>query len=332
MSVEYKDYYKILGVSKTAGKEEISKAFKKLARKYHPDLNQNDAKAETKFKEVNEAYEVLKDDEKRRLYDQLGPDWQHGQNFQRPPGYENVHFSFGGGGSGFSDFFETLFGGGLGGMRFGQGGGSPFNAGSFGGGSCGGGFGQGFSGGFGQQAQKGQDVEASVTLSLEEAYNGGRKAISLQVSDGSARSLEVNIPAGIKQGGRIRLAGQGSPGFGGGPNGDLFLRVTITHARHFKLENNDIIYDLALAPWEAVLGVKTRIPTMSGEVDLTIAPGTGSGRRLRIKGRGLGSGKDKGDQYVEISIKVPKDLTDEERELWKALQEKSGFNAREGAK
>lgn len=324
MSVEYKDYYKLLGVSKTASKEELSKAFKKLARKYHPDLNKDDKKAEERFKEINEAYEVLKDDEKRRLYDQLGPDWKN-QNFQRPQGYENMHFSFGGtgGGSGFSDFFEAVFGG-MGGR--GPGGGAPF-------GDAGGGGFSGFEGfgGFGQRAnapRKGQDIDVPVRLSLEEAYKGGKKTVTLQNPHGGTRSLEVNIPAGIKPGGRIRLSGQGGQGANGGPDGDLYLRATILPSDKFTLENSDVIYDLALAPWEAALGTTVRVPTLSGEVDIAVAAGTDSGKKLRLKGKGLGTGKDKGDQFIRINIAVPNNLDDEEKALWKQLRDKSSFNPR----
>ncbi len=331
MSVEYKDYYKILGISKSASKEDISKAYKKLARKYHPDLNQGDKKAEEKFKEVNEAHEVLKDPEKRRLYDQLGPNWQHGQNFQRPPGFENAHFTFGGPGgarfegSGFSDFFETLFGGGgafsAGGTTFGAGGnpfggaGNPFEGGAFGGSQF-------------SRPRKGRDVEAALSLTLEEAFHGGKKSLTLQGSQGQPpRAFEVNIPAGVKNGARVRLAGQGDPG-AGGPAGDMFLKVNILPHPQFTLDDTDIIYDLRLAPWEAVLGCKARIPTLSGAVELSIAPGTGSGKKLRLRGRGMGSGASKGDQIVRVGIAVPETLTDEEKSLWEKLRSISGFTAR----
>lgn len=279
MSVEYKDYYKILGVNKSASQDEISKAYKKLARKHHPDLNQGDKKAEERFKEVNEAHEVLKDPEKRKMYDQLGPNWQHGQNFQRPPGFENMHFSFGGSGadfsgSGFSDFFETLFGGG--GRGFGNAG---FGGASSFGGSSASGFGDAGFGGFSAQSRKGRDVEAGLTLTLEEAYHGGKKPITLSGAPGNApRSLEVNIPAGVKNGARIRLAGQGDPGLGG-QAGDLYLKVAIQPHHDFSLDDADVIYDLHLAPWDAVLGRKVTVPTLSGKVELNIAPGTGSGKK-----------------------------------------------------
>ncbi|MBT8762315.1 J domain-containing protein [Desulfohalobiaceae bacterium Ax17] len=321
--MEYKDYYKILGVDKNASKEEISKAFKKLAKKYHPDLNPDNPEAESKFKEINEAYEVLKDPEKRKLYDSLGPNWQHGQNFQPPPGYENIRFEFGGQGAdfdlgGFSEFFKAFFGGA--GADFGSG--SGFRQTSF----TGGGF-----------AARGQDAEATIELTLEEAYRGGQKSISLQEQvvgpDGVPRlqrkTLQVNIPAGIKDGSKIRLAGQGSPGLGGGPAGDLYLKVKILPHTQFKLDGNNVIYDLPLAPWEAVLGARVRVPTLEGQVELRIPPGISSGQKLRIKGKGLGRGARKGDQLVRIVIKSPKSLSPREKELWEKLARESNFNPRQ---
>jgi curved DNA-binding protein len=313
--LEYKDYYNLLGVAKGAGQEEISKAFKKLARKYHPDLNPNDPAAEGKFKEINEAYEVLKDPEKRKLYDSFGPNWKEGQNFQPPPGYENSHFRSGGfGGEGFSDFFETIFGqaGGGGGARFG---GDPFGR---------------------PMRRKGHDAEVRLTLTMEEAYRGGPKTITLQEqvrgADGmphlQSKTLEVNIPAGVKDGAKIRLSGQGSPGSGGGPAGDLLLQVSITEHPLFRLEGVNVIYDLRLAPWEAVLGCSLRIPTLDGPVDMNIPAGLSSGQKLRLTGKGLGKGESQGDQFVRIVIRSPKTLSDRERELWDELSEISSFQAR----
>ena len=329
MSVEYKDYYKILGVGKSASQEEIGKAYKKLARKHHPDLNQGDKKAEEKFKEINEAHEVLKDPEKRKMYDQLGSNWQHGQNFQRPPGFENMHFDFGGSGAnfgsgGFSDFFETLFG------REGQG----FSSTGFGGGGSSYGgtpFGNVNFGGFSQQPRKGRDVEANLSLTLEEAFHGGKKAITLSgAPGGSPRSLEVSIPAGVKNGARIRLSGQGDPGASGGQAGDMYLKIAIQPHPSFSLDDADVLYDLHLAPWDAALGAKVTVPTLSGKVELTIAPGTGSGKKLRLRGKGLGSGKNKGDQFVRIAVDVPEPATPEAKELWEKLRAISGRKAGNG--
>jgi curved DNA-binding protein len=320
MAVEYKDYYKLLEVSRDASQDDISRAFKKLARKYHPDLNPGDPHAEAKFKEINEAYEVLKDPEKRKLYDSLGPHWKDGQNFQPPPGFENIRFHTSGSGFGssrFSDFFEMFFG-------------SPgFDVGagtfSFHGGS----------GGFSGRHMRGQDTEMNLVLSLEEAYRGGPKTISLTERllgpDGRphmhTRTLNVQIPAGVKDGAKIRLVGQGEPGLGG-PAGDLYLRVEIAPHPLFKVAGNDVVYDLRLAPWEAVLGTTVRVPTLGGEVELKIPPGVSSGQKIRIPGRGLGSSGQRGDQLVRMVIRSPKNLTDQERRLWQELARISSFAAR----
>ena len=320
--MEYKDYYKLLGVSRTASKDEVSKAFKKLARKYHPDLNPNDAAAEARFKEINEAYEVLKDEKKRKLYDQFGADWEHGQNFQPPPGYGGAgRGGFSAGGADFSDFFETIFGGG-----------------ASGGGSFRGGFQQsGFGGGFQSRPRRGSDSEAVYELTLEEAYKGGAKSITLQEQvagpDGiprmTTKTLEVRVPAGVKDGQRIRLAGQGNPGLNGGEKGDLYLRIKLAPHPRFKVNDNDVILDLPLAPWEAVLGVSLRVPTLDGAVEMKIPPGIGSGKKLRVKGKGLGGAAKRGDQYVRIMVQVPDLLSDEERSQWEELQDISTYNPRD---
>lgn len=329
MSVSFKDYYQLLGVSKTASQDELSKAFKKKARKFHPDLNPDNPDAEKNFKEVNEAYEVLKDPEKRKLYDSLGPNWQHGQNFQPPPGFTQGRYNFSQGGGpqfdsggfgGFSDFFETIFGGQFRGSQGFQG--DPFSG-----------------GGFGPRQAKGRDVDASLELPLEEAYVGGPKTITFQEQvagpDGITRmqtkSLQVNIPAGIKNGSRIRLAGQGSPGMRGGQVGDLYLKIKILPHPHFKLEGNSIVYDLLLAPWEAALGTKVRVPTLDGAVEMTLPSGVNSGRKLRLRGKGLGKSADKGDQLVRIMIATPAPLTDNQRKLWEELAKASNFHPRQDA-
>ncbi|MFO7801406.1 MAG: DnaJ C-terminal domain-containing protein [Desulfovermiculus sp.] len=338
MSVAYKDYYETLGVSRDASQEEISKAFKKLARKYHPDLNANDQEAEKKFKEVNEAYEVLKDPDKRQRYDQLGADWEHGQNFEPPPGYENVRFTFGGQGggaqfgSGFSDFFETIFG-----DLFGEAGGSgrrfQRTQGGFGG------AGGPFAGpGFSQRdfGGKGQNAESTLELSLEEAYRGGHKKITLQEQavDQNGRpqvhnrTLDVNIPPGVVDGSKIRLSGQGSPGRGGGASGDLFLKVKLLPHSQFRVDGHNIIYELPVAPWEAALGTTVSVPTLEGSVDMKIPAGTSGGQKLRLRGKGLGRGGKKGDQLVQVTIKVPKQLSEKEKELFEQLAAESRFQPR----
>ena len=338
MSVEFKDYYKILGVPKTASQDELSKAFKKLARKHHPDLNPDEPEAEQKFKECNEAYEVLKDPEKRKLYDSLGPNWQHGQNFQRPPGFENAHFNFGGAGGqqfdagSFSDFFETVFGGGFGPGGGGGGGRSRFER----GGSFGDMGGFGGAGGFSRGPVRGSDANATLELTLEEAYRGGAKGITLQEQtigpDGAPRlgtkTLNVNIPAGVREGGKIRLSGQGNPGRAGGRAGDLYLKVKILPHALFKLEEGNVILDLPLAPWEAALGAKVRVPTLDGAVEMTIPAGSSSGRKMRLAGKGLGGQGKRGDQFVRIMVQVPPSASDAQRELWEQLAASSDFSPR----
>ncbi len=321
MSVSYKDYYQLLGVDRKATKDEISKAFKKLARTYHPDLNPGDTKAEEKFKELNEAYEVLKDPEKRRMYDQLGHNWQHGQQFNAGGfGGQGFGGGFGGGSGGdFSDFFEAIFG------QAARGGGQGFGGG-FGGAQ--GGFGADPFGGFQRRPSKGKDIQAEITITLEDALKGNRRSITLSGAQGK-RDLEVNIPAGSKEGSKLRLTGQGEPSPSGGASGDLFLRIKfMTHAL-FSVDGNDISYDLPLTPWEAALGVKARIPTLEGEIEMNIPAGTSSGRRFRLRGRGLGKEGARGDQMVRAMIRVPESLSDEERALFEQLAAVSSFTVRE---
>lgn len=318
MAVSYKDYYKLLGVERAAKVEDISKAYKKLARKYHPDLNPGDKQAEEKFKEINEAYEVLKDPEKRKLYDQLGPNWQHGQQFQGEPGFENVHFTFNGksfDGSGFSDFFETLFGGAASGGFGGQSGGRGAN------------FGPDPFGGFSARQRRGRDVEAELPLGLEEALRGGRRTVTLQMPQGP-KTLEVNVPAGIREGAKLRLAGQGDPAPGGGTPGDLFLRVRYLPHPEFKVDGDNLQCDVSLAPWEAVLGAKVEVPTLEGRVEMNIPAGSSSGRKFRLRGKGLGSDAKRGDLLIRVMIKAPAQLNDAERDLWQKLAETSAFKAR----
>lgn len=310
MGVEYKDYYKLLEISRNATDEEIRKSYKKLARKYHPDLNPDNKQAEASFKDINEAYEVLKDPEKRKLYDQLGPNWQQGAQF----GGQNFgggggSFNFGGSGGNFSDFFETIFGG-MGGTQ---------------------GFGADPLGGFGSRTRRGRDVESDLALTLEESVQGGTKTVTLNTSSGH-KSLEVKIPAGVKDGARIRLSGQGeaAPAYGGkqGQPGDLYLKVKYRSHPNFAVDGNNIIHELPLAPWEAALGVKVQVPTLDGKVELNIPGGTSSGKKLRLRGKGLGSGSDKGDEMVQISIKTPAQISDEEKKLWEQLAELSTFDPR----
>lgn len=327
MSVKYKDYYELLGVKRDASQEDISRAFKKLARKYHPDLNPGDKSAEEKFKEINEAYEVLKDPEKRKLYDSLGPNWKQGQDFQPPPGFENIHFGYRthgggrGGGFDFSDFFETIFGGGGFQQARGGGGFEGFQGGAFGG-----------FGGRAARPRRGQDAEAEIELTLEEAFRGGSKSVTITDHGPGGmpvpRTLSVNIPAGIKAGQRIRLSGQGGPGMAGGPAGDLYLRVKLAPHPLFKVEEGNIVLDLPLAPWEAALGATVNVPTLDGQVELKVPAGMGSGRKMRLQGKGLGPAGRRGDMFVRIMVQVPRADSEEVRRLWSELESRTGFKAR----
>ncbi len=309
MAVSYQDYYKLLGVDRGAKTEDISRAYKKLARKYHPDLNPGDKEDEEKFKQINEAHEVLKDPEKRKLYDQLGPDWQQGQQFSgNNQGFENMHFNFNGhdmGGSDFSDFFETLFGG-------------RGRAGGFGGDAF---------GGFSQRPRRGGDVEAEYPLTLEEVMQGGKRTVTLDMA-GGPRTLEVNVPAGIRDGAKLRLSGQGNPSPNGGQPGDLFLRIRYMPNAHFRVDGDNLNSDLVLAPWEAVLGATVEVPTLDGHVELKIPAGTSSGRKFRLRGKGMGTQAKRGDLLIKIMIDVPSSITDKERELWTELSKISTYRAR----
>ncbi|MEM7586465.1 MAG: DnaJ C-terminal domain-containing protein [Acidobacteriota bacterium] len=306
--MEYKDYYQTLGVKKNASADEIQKAYRKLARKYHPDVNRS-PKAEERFKEITESYEVLKDPEKRRTYDRFGKDWK---NFQGaggsgfPPG-----FDFGGtGASGFSSFFESLFGGG--GFSGGARGGNPFGGDPF---------------GRGNMRTKGPDQEAQLVLSVEEAARGGGREISIaDPTTGEAKTLSLNIPAGVRPGQKIRLAGRGGSGLAGGPSGDLFLNVEVQSNGRFRLEGTDLHTDLKLSPWHAALGTDAEVATLESAVRVKVPAGTSSGRKIRLRGRGFPNPKGSpGDLYAEIKIVVPKELTDEERELFEQLAEVSEF-------
>ncbi|MCX7822443.1 MAG: DnaJ domain-containing protein [Syntrophobacterales bacterium] len=316
MAVKYKDYYEILGVSRTATQEEIQRAYRKLARKYHPDVNKEPG-AEEKFKEINEAYEVLKDPEKRKRYDQLGAHWKAGQDFTPPPGWE-VHFDFGPGtgkgfedilfgfgsrsGStpgGFSDFFEMLFGR----ARHGETGTSGFT-----------------------RVRDGADREVTIRISLEDAYFGAQKVITLPKDQ---KTYDVKIPPGILPGQKIRLAGQGEPGIGGGRSGDLYLKVEIEPHPMYRLEGRDLFMNLPVTPWEAALGGDVTINTLGGTVTIRIPPGTQSGQKLRLKSKGMPNPRgEAGDLYAVVQIMVPKNLTSKERELFEKLREVSNFNPR----
>ena len=312
--MEYKDYYKILGVDRNASQDEIKKKFRKLARSCHPDMCKDDPGAEKRFKEVNEAYEVLSDTEKRQRYDALGSNWQEGQSFRPPPGFESFFsedmfssrgsrpggrtfsFDFGPGtqgGGAFSDFFETLFGGSGMGRQQGQRSASP----------------------------KGSDLETEITISLQEAHKGATKEIIVQGPGGDKR-FNVKIPEGAYDGMKIRLSGQGNMGLGG--SGDLYMKIKIVPDQRYKQEGNDIIVDVPVTPWDAALGTTCEVETLDERLNLKVPPGVSSGQRLRLKGKGFAH---KGDLLAQIKISVPKRLSNDEKRLFAELKKVSTFKA-----
>jgi len=304
--MEYKDYYKILGVDRNASEKEIKQAYRRLARKYHPDVNKSPG-AEERFKEINEAYQVLSDPEKRRKYDQLGDSWYRWQQQGAPGGFDWSEWitGFPGGGrvrveygdlgdlfgreglGGFSEFFESIFGG-MGGPRTGQ-----------------------------RMRAKGQDYEQPVEITLEEAFHGTTRILQ---RDG--QRLEVKIPPGVKTGSRVRMAGQGGPGIGGGPRGDLYLKIKVLPHPDFERKGDDLYRDVDVDLYTAVLGGEVRVPTLDGDVMLKIPAGTSGGRVFRLRGKGmpkLRNPRERGDLYVTVRIRVPRNLTPRERELFSQL-------------
>ena len=336
MAVKFRDYYEVLGVPRTATEENIRQEYRKLARKYHPDVNKSDKTAEEKFKEINEAYQVLSDPEKRKKYDALGSNWRAGSDFRPPPewgeraegrtGFHDFGDAFGGAGAnGFSDFFESLFG------RRGARAGANFRI-------------------------RGDNLEAEIQLNLEEAHHGVTRRITLAsneacptcggtgTKDGKTcptcrgsgvverpKPLEVTIPAGVRDGSIIRLAGQGEPGINGGSAGDLLLHVRLEPHRLFRIVDAEHLeLDLPVAPWEAALGAKVPVPTLDGSVDMTIRAGTQGGQRLRLRGQGLNRrGGGRGDLYVKIMLVNPPKLNSRQKELYEQLAADTQFNARE---
>ena len=310
--MEYKDYYQILGVERDATQDQVKQAYRKLARKYHPDVSK-EKNAEAKFKDAGEAYEVLKDPEKRAAYDKFGANWRNGDHFEPPPNWD-AGFEFRGAGytggdtAGFSDFFESLFG-------------------------------QSTASSARRRPHfrmQGEDQHAKIMISLADAFHGGKQAITLTRpvvdSDGhvstSPHTLHVAIPQGIVEGQRIRLEGQGSPGYGGSPPGDLYLEIAFYPDRLFRAEKRDIHLTVPITPWEASLGATITVPTLGGNVQLKTPPGSQSGKKLRLKGKGLCAGPYKGDQIVTLEIIVPEAVTEEQKKLYKTMAEIMPFNPR----
>jgi curved DNA-binding protein len=350
MPVKYKDYYETLGVGRNASDGEIKKAFRKLARQFHPDVAKNKKQAEEKFKEINEAYEVLGDSTRRKRYDELGANWNSGADFRPPPGWDSAQggsrrrgpggedYDFHFGGTGFSDFFEQLFGAARG---RGQRAGSAWRE------------------GFGEEdlgSERGRDIEGDILVTLEEAMRGSVRSVTVQhgvpcqqcggtggqgrrtcpACGGSGQAVksetcQVKIPAGVTDGQRLRVSGRGDVGVGGGAAGDLYLRVRLAKHPDFEVEDHNLIYEADLTPWEAVLGAKIAVPTLTGRINIRIPPGTQNGQKLRLRGRGLPEpGGSSGDVIVVARIEVPQRISDSERKLWEQLARESPFNPRTG--
>jgi curved DNA-binding protein len=312
--MEYRDYYKILGVERSAAQDEIKRAYRKLARKYHPDVSK-EHEAEERFKEVNEAYEVLKDPEKRAAYDQLGSSWNSGQEFRPPPNWDQG-FEFHGGGyteanpEAFSDFFESLFGrGGFTRADF-RHGGHRYHA-------------------------HGENTHARIAIDIADSYAGSKRQITLKHSvmgeDGrpvvKERKLNVTIPKGVTEGQQIRLAGQGEPGVGDGKPGDLYLEIVFNPDPRFSVEGSTVYLNLAVSPWEAALGGKVPVKTPDGLVNLTLPPNSKSGSKLRLKGRGLPA-REPGDLYVVLDIVTPAANSEAEREAYRNFRDAFHFDPR----
>ncbi len=311
--MEFKDYYTVLGVDRSASQDEVKRAYRKMARKYHPDVSKK-TDAEARFKEVGEAYEVLKDPEKRAAYDQLGARYKEGQDFRPPPDW-NQGFEFQGGGfteadaSQFSDFFETLFGDTQ----------PP----------------RGFNQRNGNVNMRGEDTHAKVMIDLEDAYNGTTRPITLRHTELSAegrpeiktRTLNVTIPKGVRQGQHIRLVGQGGASMGQGKAGDLYLEVAFKPHPFYRVEGRDVYLDLPITPWEAALGASVKVPVLGGMVELKIPAGSKSGSKMRLKGRGI-PGQPAGDLYAVLKIVLPAADTDEAKALYREMKEKLAFNPR----
>jgi len=327
MAIEFKDYYQVLGVTPKATDEEIKKAFRTLARKYHPDVAKDKKSAEEKFKEINEANEVLSNPESRRKFDQLGADWKTGS---RPPpgrggsqpaggasrgGADEFRFE----GTGFSDFFEQFFGGRAARSR----GGSPFGA-------------QDFANGHEEPevALRGQDIQGDILITLDEVLNGAMRTISVQRTNARTGQAEtethqVRIPKGVRAGQTIRVSGKGGEGSNGGRAGDIYLRVRYAQHPDWQVRGADLLGQLELAPWEAVLGATVPVPTLEGSVSVKVPAGFQQGQKLRVRGKGLPAGGTKrGDLYIEASIQVPPHSSKEEVLLWKELAAQSTFNPR----
>ncbi len=333
MSVKYKDYYKILGVDRKATQDEIKKAYRKLAMKYHPDRNPDNKQAVKKFEEINEAYEVLGDSEKKKKYDALGSGWRSGQNFRPSEDWASNFdfdlnefmkgFQFSGGGksstTGFSDFFESIFNDKTNRRTKTTYSTSKSRKTTF-------------------ERDKGKDVEATLTISLEDVYHSNVKTVSLKIPfinsagkrDTKTKKFDIKIPKGIEAGKKLRYKGQGSNSIPGGTNGDLYFIIDVEEHPIFTRDGLDLYLDVPVTLTEAALGAVVNIPTMDGNLKLKIPAGIESEKKLRVKGKGLQTpqGK-KGNLYAVIKIVAPSKLTSEEKELYEKLNKLSDYNPRE---
>lgn len=309
--MKYKDYYETLGVPRTATQSEIKTSYRKLARKYHPDVNKQTG-TEERFKDLGEAYQVLKDPEKRAAYDRMGSNWQNGQDFQPPPDWSEG-FEFTGRGresreqADFSDLFAEMFG-------------------------------QAAAGGQAHHREvhaAGQDHHAKVVIALEDAYRGAQRAISLQMpvidTQGhvtlQSRTLNVAIPKGVSAGQRLRLVGQGGAGLGQGPAGDLYLEIAFQEHSRFRVDGRDVSIDLPVAPWEVALGAQVTVPTPDSSADMRIPPGSTNGRRLRLKGKGI-PGNPAGDLYVILNIVLPPADSESAKASYETMRQAFDFDPR----
>lgn len=319
--MEYKDYYKIMGLEKTASEDEIKSTYRRLAKKYHPDLNPNDEKAQEKFKEVSEAYEVLSDEKKRKQYDQMG---QYG--FSNGQQFDPSAYGFGGGqggtytyssadGADFSDFFNTIFGGG---QRSSSSSGMGFDIGDLFGGASGSRRSSGRS-----RAPQRQSYESELEISIEEGYSGTSREVSLSIG-GQTKNITVKIPKGITPGKKIKVKGDKW-----GIDADILFKINFRESKDLQLEGLNLTRKVQLLPWEAYFGEKVLVQTLSGKIKIDIPPKTESGKRLRLAKKGYVDLKgNTGDLYVEISIVNPPELSQEEVDLYKKLKEKSKYNPR----
>ena len=332
MPAEFKDYYRVLGLQPKATDEEVKKAFRKLAVKYHPDVAKDKKTAEEKFKEINEAHEVLSNPVSREKYDQLGANWKAGADMRPPPGRgggrtagratdgDKYEFQFEG--TGFSDFFEQFFGGRANRAHRA----APFDR-------------DGAEDGADQpqQALRGQDIQGDILITLDEVLKGAMRAISVRRTNArtgleETETYQVRIPAGIQAGQLIRVRGKGGNGSGGASAGDIYLRVRYAQHPDWQARGADLAGYVQLAPWEAVLGATVPVPTLEGILSLKIPAGTLQGHQLRVRGKGLpGHGLKRGDLYVAVSIQVPPHINKEEERLWKELAAESAFDPRKNS-